>query len=606
MFTARPTGVNGDANGMTAEQILIFAVLAGALVLFVWGKWRYDVVALAALLAVTLPGLVAWEEAFLGFGHPAVITVAAVLIVGRALANSGVVGLLARQLSRVGTGTTAQITGLTVLVAVLSAFMNNVGALALLMPVAVRMARKNDRSPSLYLMPLAFGSLLGGLSTLIGTPPNIIIATFRQDATGEAFRMFEFTPVGAGIGVAGVLFVSLVGWRILPRREGQASREQLFRTGEYLTEVLVPEDSPLVGKSLREVEREAEHEILVAGLVRGERRQAAPAWVERVRAGDILIVSGESEDLREFVEESRVEFAEDRELDEEVLGSDDVELMEVVVTPNSRLVGRDPRDLRIRIRFGMNILAVARQGARLKERIAKTRFRVGDVLLVQGPRATLFEAVPSLGLLPIAERDLTVGNPRKAALAVGIFGAAVALAAFGLLEIQIAFVAAAVGVVVAGLISLEESYASVDWPVIVLLGAMIPVGQALETTGAAALVGDGLLDMTMNAGPAVAVGAVLVVTMLLSDVINNAAAAVLMAPVSLAIAAGIGGSPDPFLMAVAVGASCAFLTPIGHQSNTLVLGPGGYRFGDYWKLGLPLEVVILVVGVPLILWVWPV
>jgi di/tricarboxylate transporter len=223
MFTARPTGVNGDANGMTAEQILIFAVLAGALVLFVWGKWRYDVVALAALLAVTLPGLVAWEEAFLGFGHPEVITVAAVLIVGRALANSGVVGLLARQLSRVGTGTTAQITGLTVLVAVLSAFMNNVGALALLMPVAVRMARKNDRSPSLYLMPLAFGSLLGGLSTLIGTPPNIIIATFRQDATGEAFRMFEFTPVGAGIGVAGVLFVSLVGWRILPRREGQAS-----------------------------------------------------------------------------------------------------------------------------------------------------------------------------------------------------------------------------------------------------------------------------------------------------------------------------------------------------------------------------------------------
>jgi len=590
---------------MTSDQLLIFGVLLVTLALFVWGKWRYDLVALLALLTVTLLGIVPWGEAFLGFGHPAVITVAAVLIVGKALANSGLVGLLTRQLSRVGTRITAQVSALTALVALLSAFMNNVGALALLMPVAVRMARKNERPPSLYLMPLAFGSLLGGLTTLIGTPPNIIIATFREDATGDPFRMFDFAPVGLGVGLAGVIFVSLLGWRLLPKREGQASRDELFRTGEYLTEVRVPEDSPMVGKSLEEVEQEAGGDVVLAGLIRGEQRRPAPVVFERIRAEDILIVTANSDFLKEFVEEHRLEFAEERELDEAILGSEDVDLMEVVVTPGSRLAGRNPKALRIRGSYGMNILAVARQGARMKERIADIRFRVGDVLLVQGPRAALFDAVPTLGLLPIAERDLSVGDPRRMVLAVGIFGVAVALAALGILGIQIAFVAAAVAAVLAGLVNLDQAYGSVDWPVIVLLGAMIPVGEALESTGAAALVGNLLLEVSAGAAPAVSVGAVLVVTMLLSDIINNAAAAVLMAPVSLAIAAGLQGSPDPFLMAVGLGASCAFLTPIGHQSNTLVLGPGGYRFGDYWRLGLPLEVVIVVVGVPLILWAWP-
>ncbi len=592
---------------MTADQWVVFAVLAGALALFIRGSWRYDVVALLALLAVTLRGIVPWDEAFLGFGHPAVITVAAVLVVGKALANSGVVGLLARQLARVGDRVTAQVGALTLLVAVLSAFMNNVGALALLMPVAVRMARKHERPPSLYLMPLAFGSLLGGLSTLIGTPPNIIIATFRADAVGTPFRMFDFAPAGVGIGVAGVLFVALLGWRLLPRREGQASRDELFRTGEYLTEVRVPEESPMVGQSLDQVEREGEGGVVVAGLIRGERHRPSPGPLERIREGDILLVIADPEALKEFVGERRLEFAEKRELDPGMLGSeeDEVEVMEVVVTPDSRLSGRTPKALRIRGRFGMNILAVARQGTRLKERIADTRFRVGDVLLVQGPRPALYDAIPTLGLLPIAERELATGEPRRVLLAVGIFGAAVATAALGLLGIQVAFVAAAVAMVMAGLVSLDEAYRGVDWPVIVLLGAMIPVGEALETTGGAALVGDLLLRVSAGAWPWVAVAAVLVVTMLLSDVINNAAAAVLMAPIALAIASGLGASPDPFLMAVAVGASCAFLTPIGHQSNTLVLGPGGYRFGDYWRLGLPLEVVILLVGVPLVLWAWP-
>ncbi len=585
----------------------MFAVLIGALAAFVWGRWRYDVVALLALLAVTLAGIVPWDEAFLGFGHPAVITVAAVLVVGKALANSGLVGLLARQVSRVGEGATAQIAALTGLVAVLSAFMNNVGALALLMPVAIQMARKHERPTSIYLMPLAFGSLLGGLSTLIGTPPNIIIATFRGDVVGEPFRMFDFAPAGVGIGVAGLAFVILVGWRLLPRREAGSNRDELFRIGEYLTEVRVTEDSSLVGSSLRSLGRDTKGEIMVVGLIRGDRHHPAPHVLERMRAGDVLLVEGTSEALAEFVDGLGLEFAEQRDLDEEELGSDEVELMEAVVTPTSPLVGRDAAGLAIRMRHGFNILAVARQGTRLEERVGRIRFRAGDVLLVQAPRGVLYEALPNLGLLPLAEREIRIGEPRRVFLAVGVFGAAVSLAAVGVVPIQVAFVGAAVLMVMLGLIGLEKAYTSVDWPVIVLLGAMIPVGEALETSGGSALIGDILLGMSEGGvSPAFAVGVILVVTMLLSDVINNAAAAVLMAPVALSVAGGLGASPDPFLMATAVGASCAFLTPIGHQSNTLVLGPGGYRFGDFWRLGLPLEVVIVVIGLPLILVVWPV
>ncbi len=590
---------------MTVDQGFIFGALIATLILFVWGRWRYDLVALGALLAVTLWGLVPWEAAFLGFGHPAVITVAAVLIVGRALANSGVVGLLARQLSRVGSGITAQVAALTGLVAVLSAFMNNVGALALLMPVAIRMARKHERPPSLYLMPLAFGSLLGGLTTLIGTPPNIIIATFRDANGSEPFRMFDFAPVGLGVGMAGVAFVSLVGWRLLPRRKGQVSRDDMFRTGEYLTEVRIPSGSPLIGATLESIEDETSGELLVAGLVRDDRRRPAPAAFQRLREDDILILVGQTGALREFVESGRLEFAEGRDLNPEALGSEQIELLEAVVTPNSRLVGRDARSLRIRMRHGINILAVARHGERLAERLSTTRFQVGDVLLVQGPRESLFEAIPHLGLLPLAERELRVGDPRGMILAVGLFGGAILLSALSLLPIQIAFVLAAMALVVTNLVTLGEAYSSVDWPVVVLLGAMIPVGEALETSGAAALIGEVLLSFAAGWGPAVAVALVLIVTMFLSDVVNNAAAAVLMAPIALAVAAGIGASYDPFLMAVAVGASCAFLTPIGHQSNTLVLGPGGYRFGDYWRLGLPLELVIVAVGTPLILRFWP-
>jgi di/tricarboxylate transporter len=590
---------------MSMPQLLVFGVLLLTLILFVWGRWRYDMVALLALLVVSVAGLVTGEQAFAGFGHPAVVTVAAVLVASRGLQNSGVVDLIAKWLSGVGQRPSLQIAALSGLVAAFSGFMNNVGALAILMPVTIRLARKAGRSPSLLLMPLAFSSLLGGMVTLIGTPPNIIVAAFRAEVAPAPFRLFDFAPVGLGVAAAGVLFIALIGWRLIPRRKGQASREERFEIEDYLTEVRVPEDSKVVGKPLRELETVTEADVTVVGLVRGERRLSAPSGFELVQAGDILIVEADSDDLKELVDAAGLKLAESKPIGEEALGSDEVSVVEAVIMPDSIMEHKTARSLNLRHRYGVNLLAVARQGARLRAQLSRIQLRAGDVLLLQGQTETLAEVLPSLGCLPLAERGLKLGQPRRVLLAVGLFGAALGAAALGLLPVQLAFTGAAVVMVLAGLLNLREAYASIDWPILILLGAMIPVGQALENTGGAQLIADGILRLAGQMPPVVTVGVVLVGTMFLSDLVNNAAAAVLMAPISISVARGLGASADPFLMAVAVGASCAFLTPIGHQSNTLVMGPGGYRFGDYWRMGLPLEVLIVAVGLPLLLWFWP-
>lgn len=588
------------------EQLIVFVTLGLALVLFINGRWRYDIVALLALLVVTVTGVIPGEQAFAGFGHPAVITVAAVLVVSRGLRHSGVVDFLSRPLFRIGNQTAPQVGALTSLVAVLSAFMNNVGALALLMPVAIRMARKNGRSPSLLLMPLAFGSLLGGLITLIGTPPNIIIATFRAEAAGEPLRMFDFAPVGLGVAVAGVLFVALVGWRLVPQRKGAASREEMFEIGNYITEVTVPADSKLAGKRLRDIGEVSDAEVVVLALVRNEQRLHNPSSFTTLRGGDLLIVEADSEDLRELVDAARLELSGSRKLGEAALASSEhIGLMEAVVMSDSIMLGQTAQSLNMRWRYGVNLLGVARAGSRLGGRLRSLRFRVGDVLLLQGPADTFSETLSTLGCLPLAGRDLSLGRRRRVALGVGIFVTALLLAAFGWLPIQVTFSGAAVAMVMTRIISLREAYESIDWSVVVLLGAMIPVGQALELSGGADLIAQGTLAIAHNLPPVVSLLIVLVATMFLSDLVNNAAAAVLMAPIAIAVAHGLGASVDPFLMCVAIGASCAFLTPIGHQSNTLVMGPGGYHFGDYWRMGLLLEVIIVAVAIPLIMVFWP-
>ncbi len=591
---------------MTTEQATVFALLAMALFLFAWGRWRYDLVALFLLLVITVLGLVPAGEAFAGFGHPAVITVAAVLVVSRALFNSGMVDYIVRLMSGVGEKQLLQLTVLVTAVTVFSGFMNNIGALALFMPVAIRMARKNSISPSLFLMPLAFGSLLGGLVTQVGTPPNIIISLFREDtAVGEPFRMFDFTPVGAGIALAGLLFIILIGWRLLPERKGQLSPEELFEIDEYITEVQVPKDSTLTGKRLKDLEEATDGDVVIVGHERDGQKFAAPSPRRTFKEGDALVIKANAEDLQELLDATGLELTGSKAGGEEVLSSDNIKVMEATVTRDSLMEGRTARSLHLRSRYGVNLLGLARQGGRLKTSPEKINFRAGDVLLLQGPEEVLEEVLPSLGLLPLVERGLRVGQPRQVLLSLAIFAGALALAAAGVLAIQIAFAGAALLMALAGFVSLREIYESIDWPVIVLLGAILPVSQAFEATGSADLIAGGILALSSEVAPWVTLAVVMTGTIILSNLVNNAAAAVLMAPVALGIAAGLNVSVDPFLMSVAVGASCAFLTPIGHQSNTLVMGPGGYRFSDYWRMGLPLEIIVVVVGVPLILLVWP-
>ena len=590
---------------MTTQQIILFTVLLLSLVFFAVGRWRYDAVALFALLVVAVTGIVPGKEVFLGFGHPAVITVAAILVVSRGLMNSGLVDSIARSMNSVWKAPTLQVLALTAFVTFCSAFMNNVGALALLMPVAIRMARNHQRPPSYLLMPLAFGSLLGGMTTLIGTPPNIIIATFRQQGAGIPFRMFDFTPVGLGIALGGVLFISLLGWRLIPQRKGQTSREDLFKIQDYISEVRVPEESKVLGKPLYELENMTEGEVTIMSLVRGNYPVAVPSKYWTLRADDILVVEAGPEALKSLLHTAQLELGASKEFLKDVLDSDEVSMVEAVVMPDSMIEGRTAQTLRLRWRYGVNVLGVARQGMRVQERIGSIRFMVGDVLLLEGQTDAVQAALPVLGCLPLAERGLRLGKPRRVLLGVGIFGCALMIAALGLLPVQISFSAAAVAMVVVNLISLREAYESIDWPIIVLLGAMIPVGQALESTGGAELIANALIRFSGEIPPEVAIGLLLITTMLLSNVINNAAAAILMAPIAITVAQHFLAFTDPFLMAVAVGSSAAFLTPIGHQSNTLVMGPGGYRFGDYWRMGLPISIIVAAAGVPLIFWFWP-
>jgi di/tricarboxylate transporter len=586
-------------------ELAVFGVLILALALFVAGPWRYDLVALGVALMLALVGVIPADRLFTGFAHPAVITVAAVLVVSRGLQASGLVQIISGWVVRIGDRTTLQVAALSLMVAVCSAFMNNVGALAIFLPVAVRLARKCGQPPSVLLMPLAFASLLGGMTTLIGTPPNIIIASFRAEDGAMAFQMFDFAPVGVGVTVAGILFISLVGWRLLPERTGGGAEEDLFQIQEYLTEIRVPEDSSVEGDTLRKVEEEVEGGFLVVALIRNGRKLPAPSPWEVLQAGDILLVEAGSEALEELADGSRFALEGERELDQEALKSEEVSLLEVVVRPDSPLVGRSAASTNLRWRHGANLLALARRGERLTRRLGHVKLEAGDVLLLQVRSERVQETLSAMGCLPLAERDLKVGRPRRLILGVGLFGIAMILTATGQLPVTVAFTGAALAMVLFNLVPLRELYTSVDWPVIVLLGAMIPVGEALETTGGADRIAGYILMLGDQLPAAGTLAVVMVGTMFLSDLVNNAAAVVLMAPIAITVSLGLGVSADPFLMAVAVGGSSAFLTPIGHQSNVLVMNPGGYRFGDYWRMGLPLEVLTVLVGIPLILTFWP-
>ena len=590
------------------DEAIVFAVLILSLVLFVAGRWRYDIVAVLALLVLTITGIVPAADAFKGFGHPAVVTVAAVLILSRALYDSGVVDVLADWYARIPELLTVRIAALGSITAFLSAFMNNVGAVSLLMPVAIRVSNRSEHPPSRFLMPLAFSSLLGGMTTLIGTPPNIIISDFRKEYLGETFSMFDFTLVGVAVTAAGILFIVLVGWRMIPIRREPMTLGGVLDIGSYMTEVRVPANSRFTGKLLLDLEEAMEEDVAIAGLLRRGVVYAAPSSYQIIDAGDILIVEADADDLRTFMDRTGFELETSTDAQAEIdqaLSPDEVSVVEAIVGPDSPALGRNASELHLHSEFGVNLMGVSRRGSRFTRRLGHVIFRVGDVLLIQGKDELVQTALPRLGLLPLAEREIRIGQRRRLIFPIGVFSGALLLASFDVLSIQIAFVSAVVILLVSRFITLQAAYQAIDWPVIILLGAMIPVGAALETTGGAARIADALAEMGYFMPSWAMLGIILVTTTLLSAVINNAAAVILMAPIGAGVAQTLGASVDPFLMAVAIGGSSAFLTPIGHQSNTIVMGPGGYHFGDYFRMGLPLEVVIVAVSIPTIMWVWP-
>jgi di/tricarboxylate transporter len=454
-------------------------------------------------------------------------------------------------------------------------------------------------------MPLSFGSMLGGLITLIGTPPNIIVASYRGQLSGSNFTMFDYTPVGLAVAVVGVAFIALVGWRLVPQRAGARAKGELFDIENYVTEVTIPEGNPHIGKTLREVDELAKDiDVVIMDQIRDDRAYP-PSTRKELRAGDILKIEASPEEIDKFVSKLGLEIGAEasgvgpREM------PDDATLMETVVVPGSRLDGRLVGSLRLFALRGITLLGVSRQGQRYHGRLRSFRIRPGDVLLLHGEADQLADLVPALGCLPLAEREMNFGKRGKGPAVIAIFAGAILAASFGLVPIHIAFGMAIVLLVAGDLMSVRELYDGIDWSVIVLLGSLIPVGGALQSTGATTLIAGSLVDVTAGL-PAVAVLViVMVVTMTLSDILNNAATAVVMAPIAATVAERLQVDADPFLMAVAIAASCAFLTPIGHQNNALILGPGGYRFGDYWRMGLPLEVIVIGVSVPMILLFWP-
>ncbi|MEL6295660.1 MAG: SLC13 family permease [Pseudomonadota bacterium] len=589
---------------MTTDQIILFSLFALVFALLLWGRFRYDIVAFSALMAGVVLGVVPSDQAFSGFGHPATLVVALVLVVSAGLVRSGAVFLITRTLVDSSRGIGAHIALMGGIGGVLSAFMNNVAALALLMPVDIQTAHKAGRNPGLSLMPLSFATILGGMVTLIGTPPNIIIASIRQDNLGEPFRMFDFAPVGGVAAIAGMIFVALIGWRLIPQRSDATA--ELEDLSEYIAELIVPEKSKHIGQRLGDLTEDAEKaDVAIIGLIRDGKRRYGRAMNSELRAGDTLVVEATPEALDEFRAALSLAVADAEREERLKAGGEGVEIIEVVVTDSSRLVDRTAQSIGLSWRRNSVLMGISRQGRRITEQIRKTPIKAGDILLLLVPRDTGPDVTAWLGCLPLAERGLAVTQDSKVWLAIGLFGGAVAAASFGLLYLPIALGLVVIAYVLARIVPLSELYNHIEWPVVVLLGSMIPLGAALETSGGTELIAGWLITLTQGLPAWVVLTVLMVVTMSLSDVLNNTATTIVAAPVGIQMALALDVSPDPFLMAVAVAASSAFLTPIGHKNNTLILGPGGYHFGDYWRIGLPLEVIVIAVSIPAILVFWP-
>ena len=591
---------------MTLDQAFAFAIILGTIGLLIWDRIRYDLVALLALLASVASGIVGTDEAFRGFSNDIVIIVGSALVVSAAIGRSGLVETLMKPLvPRMGTSY-MQVAVLASAVTALSAFIKNIGALAIFIPIALQVARRTEKPASRVLMPLAFGSLLGGLITLIGTSPNIVVSQMRQQISGEPFRMFDFAPVGIGLAVIGVAFLTF-GWRLLPtiKRGAGATPETRFSIEDYITEAILPAASPYVGRTVRDLETLGDGDVTVAAIIRERFRRYIPTGHWTLFEGDVLVLKADTHALSKLVDAAKLELIQDRDVKPGKTREEDLAVVEAVVTPNSTMIGSTVEQLGLRERYGLNLLALSRSGRSIAQRLRRVRFQDGDLVVLQGRAERINDKLAALGCLPLAERNVPLGRTRNLYLPAVVLVIAMVLVTTDTVSVAIGFFGAAVAMLVLQLLTLREAYEAIEWPVLILFGALIPVSEALQTTGATDLVAGWLSSAAQHLPPRGALGMMLVAAMALTPFLNNAATVLVMAPIGASLAAQLGLRPDPFLMAVAVGAGCDFLTPIGHQCNTLVMGPGGYRFNDYWRLGLPLSVIVAVVGTLLIAFFWP-
>ncbi|MFL5280671.1 MAG: SLC13 family permease [Rhodopila sp.] len=585
---------------MTAQQGAAFAIVAAMLALFAWDRLRYDLVAALALSAAALAGVVPARDAFTGFSNPVVIVIAAVLVIGRAIEGAGIIEAAVRRPLQALRSTSLQVGTLTASVTLLSAFMKNVGTLGVFIPIALRTAKRCGRSPSLYLMPMAFGSLVGGTITQIGTSPNLLISEVRRQLSGAPFRMFDFTPVGLPLALVGIAFLA-AGWRLIPRRDAPQPRKA---AEEYTSEATVAAESSLVGSTVRQLEEQGGGDLTVIGLIRDHDRQSPPDPATILAAGDLLLLQVDPVVLRPLLDQKQLDLAGEHDLPESETHDESLETAEAVVLAQSALLGRTARGIGLRRRHGLNLLAIGRNGRQIRTRLRDTRFRAGDLLILQGRGGALGDTLTVLGCLPLSERNLAPRRRRSGIVSMVILAMVLAAAAARLVPVDLAFFLGAVAVVAVGAVTLREAYEAVEWPIIVMLGCLIPVGEALHHTGAADLMADVLSSFAGGLPGILALGLMLVASMVVTPFLHHAAAVLVMGPVAAVVAGNLGLHADAFLMAVAVGASCDFLTPIGHQNNLLVMGPGGYRFGDYWRLGLPLSCLVAVLGTGLIAWWW--
>ncbi|HIC7356801.1 TPA: SLC13 family permease [Legionella pneumophila] len=587
------------------QPYLLFGILILSLVLFIWNYWRYDFVALFALALSVLTGLVPFNKAFSGFSNPAVITVGCVMMLTYAITQSGILNNPFVKLKKFSKKTSLQVGLYSGISAFLSAFMNNVGALGIMMPIAIHSFTELKKSPSIILMPIAFCSVLGGVITAIGTPPNLLISNFRNQVLGAPYNMFDFTPVGLPVAVMGVLFISLIGWKLIPVRAKYSKSGDSFQISDYMTEVKVPETSSLCEKTVKEFLEMTKANFELIAVVHDGKKKFAYTEDTIIHCNDILIIEASPEDLKNILDSNGLILAGNKPLTSKELYDSDIITMEAVVLPDTSIEGQSASMMRFRSRYKINLLAISREELSFRKKLIDIRFAAGDVVLLQGNAATLRETIVDLGLLPLAERDINVHLTQKKFLPIICFALSIILASLQILPLDFSFMLAVLVLILFKAIPTHNLYRTIDWSVLLLLAALIPVGEALQTTGAADLIANGFMKIAGQYSPIFALLAILVITMTLSDLLNNAATALIMAPIAIKIAQSSHVNVDSFLMAVAIGASCSFLTPIAHQNNTMVMGPGRYRFSDYFRLGLPLELIVIAVSIPTILWMWP-